>query len=105
MYFMQFVAIWVKKWQICIDIMYFNCYEDSLGGSAALNLGSLKLKYIWPHCHRHNLHFCGDWYCLQRQACSPGAFHSSLIMDGTMKGAWAGLCQLHGAAVEQLNLC
>lgn len=31
-------------------------YEDSFGGSAAQNSGSLKLKYIWPHYHTHNLH-------------------------------------------------
>lgn len=86
-------------------IVYFNSYEDSLRGSAAQNSGSLKLKYTWPHCHGRNLHFYGDWYCLQRQACSPGAFHSLLIMDGTMKGTWVGLCRLHGAAVKQLNLC
>lgn len=36
--------------------MSLNSYEDSFGGSAAQNSGSLKLKYIWPHYHRHNLH-------------------------------------------------
>lgn len=89
---------------IYTNMMHFISYEDSQGGGAAQKSGSLKLKYIWPHCHRCNLHFCGDWYCLQRRGFSPGAFHSLLIMDGTMKGTWARLCQLHRAAVTQLNL-